>query len=231
MNVNAKIGNRLLASLGSAARERIESHFELLEAPAGRILCWSGDRLDHVYFPSGAVLSVTTLLGDGSAIETAAVGREGAFGLLEAMYTQRTFSQCRVIMAGCLCRVPFQVLRYLFEHDPHVRKVFVTYSLALRAEIEQAVACYASHSVQQRICRWLLALQDRADGRDLPFTHERLAHILGASRKSVTLALEELGANCIIRNTRGKIAVLDRTRLERAACECYAVLKSHLQQQ
>src|SRR5262245_14186427 len=135
MNMNVKLGNRLLTSLGSAARERIDDHFETLEAPAGRILCWTGDRLDHVYFPDGAVLSVSTLLGDGSAIETAAIGREGAFGLLEAMYTHRTFSQCRAIMAGCLYRLPFQALRYLFEHDSHARRLFVTYSLALRAEI------------------------------------------------------------------------------------------------
>src|SRR5262245_5505239 len=123
---------------------------------------------------------------------------------------------------------PSRRLCYLFKHDGHVRELFVTYTLALRAEIEQAVACYASHSVQQRICRSLLALQDRAEGRDLPFTHEFLAQILGASRKSVTVALEDLDANCIIRNTRGKIAIVDRKRLERTACECYAALKSHL---
>jgi CRP-like cAMP-binding protein len=218
--------NRILNSLGSVAGERIDGHSERLEVLAGRTLCWAGDRLEHVYFPDGAVLSAMTLLADGSTIETAVIGREGAFGLLEAMYTQRTFSQCQAVVPGRVIRVPFSALRYLFEHDSDVRNLFVTYSLALRNQIEQSVACYASHPIQKRICRWLLMVADRAEGRGLEFTHESLAHILGASRKSVTVALETLAAGCIIHNRRGKIEILDRRRLEKASCECYATLRA-----
>ena len=156
-------GNRLLNSLDNVDRARLESHIERLEAKAGHIVCSAGDRIDHAYFPNGAILSVIALLADGSSIETVNIGREGAFGLFEAMYTHSTFSQCLTLFQGSLLRVPFDVLRHLFEQSAHTRSLFISYTEALRGQIQQAVACYASHTVRQKICRWLLMIHDRLE--------------------------------------------------------------------
>ncbi len=219
-------GNRLLSSLDALSRERIEPHIERLEAKAGHVVCWAGDRADHVYFPDGAILSVRTILADGSSIETANIGREGAFCLFEAMYTHSCFSECLVLMPGGLLRLPFNVLRFVFEHNAQARSLFINYTEALRNQIQQAVACYASHTVQARLSRWLLGIHDRTGHQDLPFTHEFLAHLLGANRKSVTLALQAMQMAGLISYHRGRIQILDCSGIEKSACECYSVMKN-----
>src|SRR5262249_40850728 len=165
---HAVVGNQLLSSFESASQAQINRHIERFEVKAGQVVSRAGDSIDHVYFPDGAILSVLTLLANGSAIETANIGREGAFGLFEAMYTHHSFSECLVVMPGGLLRIPFKILRHFFENSSCVRSLFIVYNLALRSQIEQAVACYATHTTQQRICRWLLSLHDRNGGHDLP---------------------------------------------------------------
>jgi hypothetical protein len=76
----------------------------------------------------------------------------------------------------------------LLAPPKHVRDLFVSYSEALLAQVQQTVACNALHTTEQRVSRWLLMMHDRAEGEALPYTHEFLSHMLGANRKSVTLA-------------------------------------------
>jgi CRP-like cAMP-binding protein len=219
--------NRLLNAYDSASRVRINPCIERVQAKLGDVLCEAGGVCNHVYFPDGAVLSLLTVLKDGRAIETANIGREGAFGLGAAMSThyQTCFNRCIVQMAGGLLRVPTWVLRTEFESNTHIRDLFGAYAGALFAQIQQTVACNALHTTRQRICRWLLMMHDRADGEELSYTHEFLAEMLGANRKSVTLAAQALQKEGMINYSRGKIRVLDRCSLEKASCECYAVIK------
>ena len=220
--------NRLLNALECASCGRIASRLERLDLETGHMICRASDRIGHAYFPCTAILSVQTMLSEGSSIETANIGHEGAFGLFEAMYTQSSFSQCSVLTPGSVLRIPFDVLRYSFERNAQTRYAFVTYTEALRGQIQQAVACYALHMVQERLCRWLLRIHDRIKNEDLPFTHEFLAHLLGANRKSVTLALQAMQKARLIDYHRGRIQILDRPGLERASCECYVVMKDAL---
>ena len=165
-------GNRLLNSLDNVDRARLESASRDSKPKAGHIVCSAGDRIDHAYFPNGAILSVIILLADGSSIETVNIGREGAFGLFEAMYTHSTFSQCLTLFQGSLLRVPFDVLRHLFEQSAHTRSLFISYTEALRGQIQQAVACYASHTVQQRILQ--VAPHDPRPARPRSAIHPRV---------------------------------------------------------
>ena len=155
-------------------------------------MCEAGGVLNHAYFPDGAVLSLLTVLESGVAIETANIGREGAFGLFAAMYSRASFNRCLVQLRGGLLRVPIEVLRLEFERSAHIRNLFVSYSETLLAQIQQTVACNALHSTKQKVCRWLLMMHDRADSEELAYTQEFLAEVLGVNRKSVTLAALEL---------------------------------------
>jgi CRP-like cAMP-binding protein len=164
---------------------------------------------------------------DGTAIETANIGREGAFGLFAAMYSRTSFNRSLVQLQGAMVRVRIDILHVEFERSAQIRNLFVSYSETLLAQIQQTVACNALHTTQQRICRWLLMMHDRADGRYLGYTHEFLADVLGVNRKSVTLAAQALQREGLINYHRGTIQVLDRFGLEKASCECYAVVKNH----
>jgi CRP-like cAMP-binding protein len=218
-------GNRLLGAMEFASLARIAPHLEPVVLKLGDVVCEAGGVLKHAYFPQGTVLSLLTVLENGSAIETANIGREGAFGLFAAMYSRVSFNRCLVQFEGGMVRCPIDFMQSEFEHSEHVRNLFVSYSETLLAQVQQTVACNALHSTEERMCRWLLMMHDRAEGEALPYTHEFLSHMLGANRKSVTLAAQSLQTAGLISYQRGKIRVVDRAGLEQASCECYAIVK------
>jgi CRP-like cAMP-binding protein len=218
-------GNQLLNALEAASRKRIDPHLEPIKLKLGDIVCDAGGLLKHAYFPQGAVLSLLTVLENGSAIETANIGREGAFGLFAAMYSRVSFNRCLIQLEGGMVRCPIELLQSEFRQSEHVRDLFVSYSETLLSQVQQTVACNALHSTEERMCRWLLMMHDRAEGEALPYTHEFLSRMLGANRKSVTLAAQSLQTAGFISYRRGKIQVVDRNGLEKASCECYAIVK------
>ena len=212
--------------LEPASRKRIDAHLEPIEFKLGTVVCEAGGLLEHAYFPQGNVLSLLTVLENGSAIETANIGREGAFGLFAAMYSRVSFNRCLVQLKGAMVRCPIQLLQSEFKRSEHVRDLFVSYSETLLAQVQQSVACNAMHTTEERMCRWLLMMHDRANGQALPYTHEFLSHMLGANRKSVTLAAQSMLSAGLITYRRGLIKVLDRPGLEKVTCECYAHRKA-----
>lgn len=219
----------MLGAFETASRKRIDAHLEPVKLKLGAIVCEAGGLLQHAYFPQGSVLSLLTVLENGSAIETANIGREGAFGLFAAMYSRVSFNRCLVQFEGAIVRCPIELLQSEFKRSEHVRDLFVSYSETLLSQVQQTVACNAMHTTEERICRWLLMMHDRAEGESLPYTHEFLSHMLGANRKSVTLAALSLQNAGLISYRRGKIQVLDRSGLEKASCECYAIVRERFE--
>jgi CRP-like cAMP-binding protein len=217
--------NRLLGALEPASRQRIEDHLEPVVLTLGAVLCDAGGLLKHAYFPEGSVLSLLTVLENGDAIETANIGREGAFGLFAAMYSRVSFNRCLVQFEGRIARCPIELLQIEFRKSEHVRNLFVSYSETLLSQVQQTVACNALHSTEERMCRWLLMMHDRAEGETLPYTHEFLSSMLGANRKSVTIAAQSLQNAGAISYRRGRIQILDRAKLELASCECHAIVR------
>src|SRR5471032_1000094 len=222
---NAAQSNQLLGAFETASRKRIDPHLEPIKHKLGAVVCEAGGLLKHAYFPLGGVLSLLTVLENGSAIETANIGREGAFGLFAAMYSRVSFNRCLVQLEGSMVRCPIELLRSEFERSEHVRDLFVSYSETLLSQVQQTVACNALHTTEERVCRWLLMMHDRAEGQPLPYTHEFLSHMLGANRKSVTLAAQSMQTAGLISYRRGTIQIVDRPGLEKATCECYAIVK------
>lgn len=218
--------NQLFGAFDAGARSRIEPHMRPVVLELGTVVCEASGLLEHVYFPEGCVLSLLIVLENGSAIECANIGREGAFGLFAAMYSGVSFSECVVQLQGPMLRCPIGPLRYEFKKNEHIRNLFVSYSETLLSQIMQTVACNALHSVEERMCRWLLMMHDRAEGEPLSYTHQFLAHILGANRTSITIAAQSLQNAGLISYRRGTMQVLNRAKLEKASCECYAVVKA-----
>src|SRR6202051_2074381 len=219
------LSNQLLSALGPESRIRIDRHLQPVTLKLGAVVCEAGGLLKHAYFPQGAVLSLLTVLENGSAIETANIGREGAFGLFAAMYSRVSFNRCLVQLEGGMVRCPIELLQSEFKRSEHVRDLFVSYSETLLSQVQQTVACNAMHTTEERMCRWLLMMHDRAEGAPLEYTHEFLANILGANRKSVTLAAQSMQTAGLISYRRGTMQVLNRKGLEKASCECYAIVR------
>ena len=217
--------NRLLGALEPASRKRIGPHLEPVNLKLGAVVCEAGGMLKHAYFPQGAVLSLLTVLENGSAIETANIGREGAFGLFAAMYSRTSFNRCLVQLEGDMVRCPIELLQSEFKRSEHVRDLFVSYSETLLSQVQQTVACNAMHATDERMCRWLLMMHDRTNVDVFAFTQEFLARMLGVSRARVNIvtgALEKAGR---IKHSRNQITVLDWKGLEASSCDCYQVIK------
>ena len=217
--------NQLLGALEPEICKLIDPYLRLVTFKLGKVVCEAGGVLDHVYFPEGSVLSLLTVLESGSAIETANIGREGAFGLFAALYSRVSFNRCLVQMEGPALRCPIEPLLQAFTNSAQVRNLFVSYSETLLSQVQQTVACNAMHTTEERMCRWLLMMHDRAEGERLTYTHEFLSHILGSSRRSVTIAAQSMQNAGLISYHRGTIQIVDRPGLEKASCECYAIVK------
>src|ERR1700675_2266922 len=164
------LSNQLLAALGPESRGRIDPHLQPVTLKLGAVVCDAGGLLKHAYFPQGSVLSLLTVLENGAAIETANIGGEGAFGLFAAMYSRTSFNRCIVQLEGHTVRCPIQLLQYELKNSEHVRDLFVSYSETLLSQIQQTVACNARHTTEEKMCRWLLVMHDRAVHEALPYT-------------------------------------------------------------
>jgi CRP-like cAMP-binding protein len=217
--------NQLLGALETSSRERLHDSFKPVRLKLKTVVCDAGGRLEHAYFPEGGVLSLLTVMENGSAIETANIGREGAFGLFAAMYSRVSFNRCIVQLEGPMVRCPIDALEREFSKSAHVRDLFVSYSETLLSQIQQTVGCNALHTVEERMCRWLLMMNDRAEGEAMTYTHEFLAEIMGVNRTSISLAAQSMQTAGLISYRRGKMQIRNRAALEKASCECYAVVK------
>jgi CRP-like cAMP-binding protein len=198
-------------------------HWELKQ-----ILYEPGARIDALYFPVDAVVSVLTTLSDGAGVEIATIGNEGMVGspLVLGSNTMPAREFCQVQVPGQLLRMDREAFADVHsEHDPF-REILQLYIQALFSQISQQVACNALHSIEERCSRWLLLTHDRVHSDSFPLTQEFLSQMLGVRRASVTLAAGALQTAGLIRYRRGQMVIQDREGLENASCECYAVLRN-----
>lgn len=182
-----------------------------------------GEPIDYVYFPGGGFCSIVTVLEDGSMVEAAAVGREGLVGLAATTETDTPMSTASMAQSDVeVCyRMPAKYFRQEMERCGAFNTIITRYSQALMGFIMQSAACNASHSIEQRFARWLLAAQDRMDADEFLLTQEFIAMMLGASRSTVSEVAGEFQKAGSITYHRGRVAILDRDALEGASCECY----------
>ncbi len=215
--------NRMLAALSPEGRECLLAQALALEVAPGDVLYDAGGPASWVFFPLSCVVSIMTVLADGSAVETVTIGREGMVGTFQALGDDRNPNGRAVVqMGGRLLRVDAAALREQMQRDVPLADAIEAYVRALLVHISQSVACAAAHSVRQRLARWLLHASDRVSSDDVELTQEFLAHILHVRRASVTMALGKLQDLDLVSTRRGGTTVLDRRGLAGQACECYA---------
>ncbi len=217
--------NHLLAALPAAEFDRLSPHLELVPMPLGEALYESGGELRHVYFPTTSIVSLLYVLEDGSSAEIAIVGNEGILGVSLFMGGETTPSRAVVQSAGYGYRLKSVLLKKEFSRGGPVLHLLLRYTQALITQMTQTAVCNRHHSVEQQLCRWLLLSLDRLTSASLTMTQELIANMLGVRREGVTEAAGKLQRDGLIKYSRGRIEVLDRPGLEKAVCECYAVVK------
>lgn len=221
-------GNRLLDAMPPEAFALLEPYLERVTLSPGQVLFEPGDEVTHACFPcDGTVVALVTVMSDGRAAEAAAIGCEGALGVIISEGDKPAFARGVVQVPERALRLEAGRLEAAKLASRRVRDLVSRYADSLLAQVLQAVACNALHPVEARTCRWLLTLQDRAGTPELPLTQEHLAEQLGVRRTTVTRVVSELAAVGIIERSRGRVLVKNRARLRRASCECYQAVRDH----
>ncbi|WP_225225320.1 Crp/Fnr family transcriptional regulator [Komarekiella delphini-convector] len=219
--------NLLLAVLPCEVYAQLKNNMEQVSLSYGEILNQPGETIKDVYFPLTCLISVTITTNDGITVEAGVVGNREIVGINAFMggseATQTTYI---VQVPGKAIRMKAESLLHEFDTNKPLRDVMLKYTQAYIAQISQNVACNRLHTIEQRMCRWLLESRDRLNSDELLLSHEFLSHMLGVRRAGVTETANYLQKKGFIQCSRKKIIAIDQQGLEETSCECYRVIKN-----
>ena len=181
--------------------------------------------MQYVYFPLSGMISLLSVMRDGKAVETAAIGREGALGVHCGFGILHTNSRAVVEIPGSSYRIPVGPFQKFIRDSERLRDVISRYSELRLAQTQQSAACNALHGAEARLSRSLLQASDIIRSDIVPVTQEFLSQMLGVRRTTVTALARMLLQTGVIRYSRGRIEICDRQQLRNSACECYEIVQ------
>jgi CRP-like cAMP-binding protein len=216
-----------MLALDPRERERLLVLTSPVSLESKQVLYGAGERIDTVYFPENAVVSLLTTVDGHDTFEVANIGNEGIVGVpvflgVESVGARECY---QVEIAGQARAMDAATFVEASQHDP-LRTLVQRFVQALFIQVSQRLACAALHPIPARYSRWLLLTHDRMGDREFPLTQESLAQMLGVRRASLTTAAGALQEAGLIRHSRGRVAILDREGLENASCECYRIIRN-----
>lgn len=225
LTLNNPQNNCILSALPEKEYQRFSADLKPVQLSFDEILLKPNQHSELLYFPTKGVVSLISVLDGNSTTEIGLIGREGMVGTLPFLGKGTSNSQSIVQSPGWAMQVEVGALQAEYDRRETLQKLLLDYALKLFNQVSQCSACNNHHTVQQRIARWLLMLDDRSDRETLLMTHQLLSKMLGVRRPGVTEIAKQLQRQEVIDYHRGKIKILDRPTLEQIACECYQILK------
>jgi DNA-binding MarR family transcriptional regulator len=217
----------LLASVPQNIFAAMEPHLKPLTLAFGDVVAETDKPVRDVIFPFSGVVSLVVDMQEGDMIETAMVGRDGVANGTSALDGKVSLHKGMVQVAGETATISPDALRTLAREFEPLQAILIRNEQVVLAQAQQSAGCNASHSVEARMCRWLLRIRDLTGSDDVMLTQQFLAQMLGVRRSSVTLVASTLQKAGFIRYSRGNIRLLDVEQLQQGACECYETVKGH----
>jgi CRP-like cAMP-binding protein len=226
MSPTPAISNRLLAALAPRDFDALGAHLEPVALPHKQTLSNPGAPIEHVYFPEVGMVSLVQPL-PGGMIEVGMIGNEGFVGVPVLLGADASPLEAMVQIPGSALRMQAGAFREETARSTALLGVLLRYAEALQVQVSFSAACNGRHPLPERLARWLLvAARDRAPSDELPLGHEFLSMMLGVRRAGVTVALGGLKAAGLVRNSNGRVTIIDRPGLEAAACGCYRAVRN-----
>jgi len=220
------IENRILAALPTQEYDRLLEFLTPVSLPLGNTLYKPEERIEDVYFLNTGVVSLVANMKDGKSVEVGLVGNEGMVGLSIVLGDDISPNHAIVQIADGAMRMSSANLKKELKREGRLLSLLLRSTLVMLQQVSQTAACNGSHSVGERLARWLLMCHDRVHGDELGLTQEFIAQMLGTRRSGVSEAAIILQADELIHYSRGRITILDRKGLEEYGCECYGVVKA-----
>ena len=217
------VQNHLIERLPRRERGRLLALCEPVQLVLSEVLCEAGAALRHVYFPTEGFISLVAQVDQHPGLEVGMVGHEGMVGSPLVLGLAASPVRALVQGSGASWRIATPSFRRELAASPPLQRQLLLYVYVLMAQTVAAAGCLRYHQIGQRLARWLLMSQDRAQSDRFHVTHEFLAYMMGVRRVGVTLAAGDLQRRGLITYHRGELHVRDRAGLEAAACSCYAL--------
>ncbi len=222
-NLNKPV-NRLLAALPEDEYLRLYPHLEPVNLPQHEIIYDAGEKYEYAYFPSHSIISIVSILENGSTIEIGVVGNEGMIGIPIILDTSYTNYTAIVKVGNGGYRIAAERLRGELNRQGVLQSLLMRYVQARIIQLGQTAACNRYHNIEQRFSRWLLTVSDNIQKDEYYLTHEFISQMLGVRRTGITEIAGKFQKAGIIHYKRGAINILSREKLEACACECYRLI-------
>jgi CRP-like cAMP-binding protein len=213
--------NNLLATLIRADERALFGNLVEFNADKHTRLHRAGEQIEHVYFPLAGMISLLTVMTDGVAVETAAVGYDSAAGFNGALSGRNSNCEAIVQISMKSLRIARRPFLNAYDSSPGVRRMIHIANEMLVEQIQQIAACHALHNAEGRLARWLLQTHDYAGSDVLDLTQDFVSEMMGVQRTTVTALARTLQNEGLIRYSRGRVTMVDRKGLEQRCCECY----------
>jgi CRP-like cAMP-binding protein len=220
------IHNKVLLGLPPREAEMLIPKLEFVRLKVHHVLHEPGDTLKSAYFPNSGLVSILSVFPDGKCVEVGLVGREGFIGLPLVAGFRTANTRAIIQIEASAFRIDADALAGILQQSRALDRRLQQFSQVLAMEVTQVAACNRLHEVNERLARWLLMSADRVESNCVPLTQEFLANMLGTRRSSVTVAAGMLEKAGLIANSRGRVDIIDRKRLEEAACDCYQMMRT-----
>jgi CRP-like cAMP-binding protein len=224
------IHNEMLLELSDEDCGALLSKLELVRLKVHTVLHEPGDSFKSAYFCNTGMISILSVFPDGKSVEVGLVGKEGFVGLPLVAGFKTASSRAVAQIDGTAFRVEGETLVSFLRQCPKLERRLQQYSQIAAMQTAQIAACNRLHEVSERLARWLLMCADRVESNELPLTQELLAQMLGTRRSSVTVAAGILQRAGLIAYSRGEVRIIDRRRLEEAACECHGIMQRQIEE-
>jgi len=217
--------NRILQALTAEEFAALRPRLTVFDLKQFETLYEAGGPIEHVYFPLSGLVSLLSVSETGEAIEVGIVSSEGAVGGLVLLEQQQSICQVTVQIPGKALRLSTTQFLEACAAIPRLKHLINLHIQILLFQAQQNGTCHALHTVEARLCRWLLHAQEVTKSDVLELTQEFLSHMLGAQRTSVSIIAHTLQHAGFIQYRRGRIKIIDTLGLEQASCECYSLIK------
>jgi CRP-like cAMP-binding protein len=215
-------GNYFLDSLPLSVMQRMTFQLETVRLAKGRHLYRRGGNVDSIYFPLSAVVSKYGISEEGRSIELALAGSEGVVGLASTFNQCAAMQCCQVTISGTAMKIRTEFVVQIVRHEPGLRNAVMRSLDDRLRQMSRRVLCNRYHTVEQRLCTWMLMVSERCGRPSIRITHNDAARALGVHRPTITEAMANLCEQGIIGQSTGRIEIVDEHAVRGLACECLA---------
>lgn len=221
--------NRILALLPPEEFKRLRPHLRPVRLTKGKVLYEAGEAISHAYFLVSGMASLVSTTAEGSAVEIGMIGNEGLAGLPVILWSDTSPYDVMIQFPANALQIRAASLKAEFNRGERLQELLLRYTQVVLIQLAQSASCNRFHTMEARLCRWLLISRDRINSETLPLTQEFLSHMLGTPRTNVAVIAGKLQRLGLISHSRGKIQILDSGGLEAFSCECYRVVRGAME--